>query len=291
MQEIVPGVYMLDDYWGVTPGVIIREGGTLLVDSPPCPQQSRLWRARCRSLSQGETMLVYLDAHPDRTLGSRMLEVPIVAHSATVETFQRRAAIFRVNDANRGYAWELCSQIANMRWMPPQMGFSYRLEINWGGEPLVLENHPGPQKGTVWVFVPDRKVVFVGDSVTVSQPPFLAEADIDAWLASLDLLLAPDYHDYFIVSGRDGLVPLAAVRHMQTFLETVKASTKDLKKTKPTDGEFVAVVTDLLAMWPQPDDEEVARLYRQRVVQGLHAYLTGNGNPSAKQHKHTDDGG
>ncbi len=291
MQEIALDVYVLDDYWGITAGAVIRESGTLLVDSPPCPQHSRLWRARCRGFSRGETALVYLDAHPDRTLGSRMLEAPIIAHSATVDIFRRRAAIFRVNDNNRGHAWELCSQIANMRWMPPQMGFSYRLEIHWGGEPLVLENHPGPQEGAVWVFVPDRRVVFVGDSVTVTQPPFLAEANIDAWLASLDLLLAPDYRDYFIVSGRDGLVPVAAIHHMQKFLMAVKTLAEGLKNAKPTDGEFVSAVAELLAMWPKPEDDAVARLYKRRLVHGLYSYLNGIAHHShAKRHKRANGG-
>jgi len=276
MQEIAPQVFLLDDYRGIVPGMIIRETGTILVDSPPCPQDSRLWRARCRHMSNGSDMLlVYLDAHADRTLGARMLEIPVLAHEYTVQIFRNRAAIFRVQGSPRGEAWERCSQISNMRWAPPQMGVSDRLEIYWGGEPIGVEHHPGPHPGALWVVVPDHKVIFVGDAVTVHQPPFFAHADLSQWLETIDLLMAPDYGDYLIVSGRDGLVPTSALHHMRAFLLATQDRLEPLLANGQPPQAAENLAPELLAMWDFDSEREpdLEAFYLARLRQGLQRYL------------------
>jgi len=50
-----------------------------------------------------------------------------------------------------------------------------------------LEQHPGPSSGAIWVTVPDDKVVFLGDAVLKNQPPFIAHADLPAWIEALEL--------------------------------------------------------------------------------------------------------
>ncbi len=284
MQEIADRVYLLDDYRGITPGIIVRKEGVVLVDSPPCPQDSRLWRARCRNLSDtNNNLLIYLDAHADRTLGARMLEVPVLAHEATVQIFRRRAAIFRVQGASRGEAWERCAQISNMRWTPPQIGITHRLEIYWEEEPVIVEHHPGPHPGALWVLVPDRRVIFVGDTVTVHQPPFLAHADLDAWLEVLDLLLAPDYRDFLIVSGRDGLVPEPALHHMRTFIQTTRDRLTAMAAKGATPEEAAELAPELLRMWdfPVEVEPELDEFYLARLRHGLIRYFTATFFPEA----------
>ncbi len=276
MQEIATNVFLLNDYRGVVPGVIVRKEGTVLVDSPPCPQDSRLWRARCRNLGDSLNMLlVYLDAHADRTLGARMLEVPVVAHEHTVQVFRNRAAIFRVQGNPRGEAWERCAQISNMRWAPPQMGITHRLEVYWDEAPIIIEHHPGPHPGALWVILPDQQVIFVGDAVTVHQPPFLAHADLPLWIEAIDLLLAPDHRDFLIVGGREGLVPGSALSHMRTFLETTHQRLEALAAQKATPEDAAALAPDLLAMWDfdSTHEPDLADFYLARLRQGLQRYF------------------
>ncbi len=277
MQEIARNVFLLNDYRGVIPGIVVRAEGTILIDSPPCPQDSRLWRARCRNLSDGtDTLLVYLDAHADRTLGARMLEVPVLAHEHTVQVFRGRSAIFRVQGSPRGEAWERCSQISNMRWAPPQIGISHRMEIFWDETPVIVEHHPGAHPGALWVMVPDQKVVFVGDAVTLHQPPFLAHADLPSWIEAIETLLSPDYSDFFIVSGRDGLVPTSALHHMLKFLKTTHKAITAIAAKKGTPEDAAGLAPKLLAMWDfdHTREPDLADFYLARLQQGLQRYFT-----------------
>jgi len=259
------------------PGIVVRAEGTILIDSPPCPQDSRLWRARCRNLSDGmNTLLVYLDAHADRTLGARMLEVPVLAHEHTVQVFRGRAAIFRVQGSPRGEAWERCSQISNMRWAPPQIGITHRMEIFWDKAPVVVEHHPGAHPGALWVIVPDQKVVFVGDTVTFHQPPFLAHANLPLWMEAIETLLAPNFGDFLVVSGRDGLVPTSALHHMLEFLQTTHAKIEALAQKGGTPEDAAALAPDLLTMWDfdRVHEPDLPEFYLARLRQGLQRYFT-----------------
>jgi glyoxylase-like metal-dependent hydrolase (beta-lactamase superfamily II) len=52
------------------------------------------------------------------------------------------------------------------------------MALHWDESPVILEHHPGPTIGAMWVILQQEKVVFVGDLVAKNQPPFLAHADL-----------------------------------------------------------------------------------------------------------------
>jgi hypothetical protein len=67
---------------------------------------------------------------------------------------------------------------------------------------VILEHHPGRPRIDLGV-LPAAKILFVGDTLVINQPPFLAQAELGTWLESLDLLLKT-YANFTIVSGRGG---------------------------------------------------------------------------------------
>ena len=85
------------------------------------------------------------------------------------------------------------SHLSNSRQTPP---------IRLIEPEIWIEHHPGPAPGAIWVEIPSKKIVFVGDAVVEHQPPFLADADLPAWIETLSVLRIPKYRDYTIVSGR-----------------------------------------------------------------------------------------
>jgi glyoxylase-like metal-dependent hydrolase (beta-lactamase superfamily II) len=81
----------------------------------------------------------------------------------------------------------------------------------------------------MWAAVPEARVVFIGDTVTVTEPPYFGAAELDAWLASLDALRAKPYRDYKMVAGRDGLVDRDAVNVMARFLRKIPPRLKRMR--------------------------------------------------------------
>ena len=63
MESIGKNVYIEDKYLGVTLGVINQPRGLVLIDAPPSPEDSRMWRASLMGMGNGpERMLIILDS-------------------------------------------------------------------------------------------------------------------------------------------------------------------------------------------------------------------------------------
>ncbi|MCQ3936686.1 MAG: hypothetical protein DPW18_06525, partial [Chloroflexi bacterium] len=162
MQEITKNIYIEDQYPGVTLGVIVTPRGLIQIDAPPSPEEARSWRASLMNLGGGmERVLINMDAHPDRTLGARAMDCTVIAHEKTANIFRTRPSTFKAQGEETGADWESIPGLGSVRWAPPEVSFSDQMTLHWGDSPVLLEHHPGPSNGSIWVRLPQEKIVCV----------------------------------------------------------------------------------------------------------------------------------
>jgi hypothetical protein len=239
MKKITSGVFIDNSYPGVIVGAVPLGEGVLMIDAPLRPEDGRAWLATLRGLKGGsDRILVYLDSHIDRTLGGRVMESTILAHDAVFRQFEDRGAIFKSQIVESGDVWETCTGLSGIRWAAPNLAFSQETRIRWQDAEILLEYHPGPDDGAIWVSLPHEQVIFIGDLVTSSQPPFLSKADLVAWEESLDLL-SKKYKDYIMISSRDGVITDKEIKLMKKYISGVHKQLDRLsrRKSKPEDTE------------------------------------------------------
>ena len=277
MHQIAPGIHYEDLYAGVTLGAVILPHGTMMVDAPLRAEDARSWRSTLNHLSIGSNrILINLDAHLDRTLGSRALDSTIVAHQNTAQVFRNRPSVFKGHSADSGAEWEVSNDVFGTRWALPDITFSDRLHFLWGGPEIILEHHPGPTLGSIWVIIPSAKVMFVGDTILCDQPPFLASADLQAWIASLELL-KDTYKQYTIISGRGGP---NGVKDLRAQLKTLKKILQGMERLarrnaapEKTEGLISNLISDM-SIPPQRREH-----YIQRLRHGLYYYYSQHYQP------------
>ena len=281
MQAIAKDIYIENGYPGVTLGVISLAHGLFQVDAPPSPEDARTWRAALLSLGGGpERLLVNLDAHPDRTLGARAMDCTVVVHEKTAQVFRSRPNTFKAQGEDTGADWEKIPGLGNVRWIMPEITFSQQLTLHWDeNAPIVMEYHPGPSAGAVWVILKHEKVVFVGDAVLRNQPPFLAGADLPAWLETLKLLLSPAYRGWRVVSGRGGLVDVEVVRAQKTYLEKAFNKIEKIANKKSPPEAMENLVAPLLNPFKIPANRH--QQYAQRLRYGLYQYYGRHYHPAS----------
>jgi len=168
-----------------------------------------------------------------------------------------------------------------VRWAPPEISFVSQLSLHWSDTPVILESHPGPTDGAIWVVLPEEKVVFIGDTVIKGQPPFLAHADIPAWLESLEYLQSGEFKGYTVVGGRDGSVSPQAIRSQADTLKKIHTKIEKLGAKKST----AANVTDKLADSTLKEFKPTAakhKQYSQRLRFGLRNYYARHYVPSSR---------
>lgn len=271
MQAIGKYVFIEDQFPGVTLGAIALPHGLVQIDAPPALEDSRTWRASLLNTGSGpDRVLINLDAHPDRTLGARAMECTVIAHEKTASVFRTRPLTFKSQGDDTGADWEHLIGLGNIRWAPPEISFTHSMSLNWGDTTILLEHHPGPSAGAIWVILPAEKIIFVGDAVLKNQPPFLEGANLPVWLEALDLL-ARQYQDYTLVSGRSGVVTQTVVKNQVEYLQRVQSDLDALAQKGATSEEAAeALVQPLLALCKAPAHKQ--KQYAQRLRYGLSHY-------------------
>jgi glyoxylase-like metal-dependent hydrolase (beta-lactamase superfamily II) len=281
MQEIGPGIYYKTGYSGVTIGALILGGGTLLVDAPLRVEDSRSWQAILKNHGGiSNWILVNLDPHPDRTIGSRLLDCPVIAHEHSAQDFRNRPPIYKSQNIEIGAEWEICPDLISSRWVSPDITFTERIVFHWSGSEIFAEYHPGPALGASWVVFPEKKVAFVGDAVVLDQPPFLGDADIPTWVETLELLLSSQYRSYALISGRGGLVSVDNIRTQRSLLKKINKKLGTLWNDRAPVSELFKMIPGIMAEYNMP--RQRAGLYEQRLRYGLERYYTRYTEPVEK---------
>jgi len=268
MQQIEQGIYFEDAFLGVTVGAMVFSHGVIAIDAPLRAEDVRSWRSAMNNYRGGSNrLLVNLDAHADRTLGTRALECTIVAHQKAALVFRNRPTIFKGLSVETGAVWETYSDAIGMRWAPPDITFTKKMSLHWGGPEIVLEHQPGPTPGSIWVVIPDAHTVFVGDAVVINQPPFLAQADLTAWLESLNSLLKV-YSGFHIVSGRGGLATPDDIRSLQKILKIAVEEIGQMAASNTEPQAILDLASKLLHKYSA--SSKLRELYATRLRYGLY---------------------
>jgi glyoxylase-like metal-dependent hydrolase (beta-lactamase superfamily II) len=268
MEQIIDGVFIETGFSGVTLGAIVRGEHTLLVDSPIKPEDVRSWRTTVQTLSSNSTrLLVNLDGHVDRTVGTRAMDCIVVAQEKTTQMFRNRPASIKPQEPETGSDSERCGNLGPIRWALPEITFSDKLELAWGDSPVLLEHHPGSAPGAVWVILPEEKVIFVGDAVIPNQPPFLAQADLPAWQESLKLLVEK-YKNYIVIGGRSGNVSHEQIRWQIKLLQTIHDKLTTLADKKAQPDAIEQLIPSLLSKISSDE----STFYYKRLRWGIKQY-------------------
>jgi glyoxylase-like metal-dependent hydrolase (beta-lactamase superfamily II) len=276
MQEIAPKVHIETAITGVTLGVITWPHMQVLIDTPFQQEDIRTWRTTLHNLHpRGERMVVCLDDHMDRTIGSRSFDCVVVGHDRLAQLFKDRPVTFKSQGNDTGSEWEANNLTGSTRWYVPEITFSDRMDLNWDDHVLVLEHRPGSSAAAIWATLPAEKVIFLGDAVITNAPPFLATANITDWMESLKTLLKSEYKEYTLVSGRNGVISQNDIKEQVKVLEKIDKQMEKLSGKSVLSNDVDKAAQGLLKHMKVPRDREQQHFNRLRwgIIQYLrHQY-------------------
>lgn len=282
MDSISKQVFIEEQYPGVTLGVISNSYGLIQIDAPPSPEDGRSWRAALMGLGGGpERILINLDPHPDRTLGVRAMDCSVIAHEKTAQVFRNRPSTFKAQSDDTGANWESLSGLTGIRWVSPEISFTDNMTMHWDDMSILLESHPGPNPGAIWVVLPEEKIVFIGDAVLKNQPPFLTNADLPAWLETLALLQSKKFSDFTVISGRDGAVSSPVINSQVDFIKDAHKRLEKLSKKKQKPDMTESLVQPLLSKFKASGARQ--KQYTQRLSYGLRNYYSRHYHPGTNK--------
>ena len=270
MRKLRSGVLLATKYQGVIAGAVPSSRGLLLVDCPLRTDDGREWAADLASHGRSR-YLALLDHHPDRALGARIFELPIVAHEATLQTMRGWPDAFKGSARPIGAEADRLKRVTGVSKAVPDLSFSTELTLHLGDREVLFWHRPGPTAGSMWVILPEAEIAFIGDTVTVSEPPYVGEADLASWLDSLDELRSKAFSSFLLISGRDGVIQREAVTEMARFLRKVQLR---LKRLSGRPESAARVAKGLIRSYRIPSTRREQVLLRlQSGLRGLYARL------------------
>jgi glyoxylase-like metal-dependent hydrolase (beta-lactamase superfamily II) len=83
-------------------------------------------------------------------------------------------------------------------FVAPTLGYEDSMNLYLGARRIQVRSLPGHTGGDSIVVVPDAKIVFAGDLLFHNMLPTLIDASTQAWIDTLDLLLARNADDTFV---------------------------------------------------------------------------------------------
>lgn len=266
MHKLAGNVYVENSFNGVTVGAIVTKDGIIVVDTPTRPSDARTWREKLLTLSPKPILYVInTDHHRDRVLGNQWFDAPVIAHDWVGERMRLYPELVKSAGFDIAADYELMRELAGVRVMPPHITFSNELTLLRGDREIIVQHVPAQSRGAAWVLVPDASVVFTGDSVVLDTHPRFADADLEAWMGSLDELRKAKYPAKTIVPGRGKPIDKAGVKFTLDYLKAARKKLDTLTKGGRTRADSATIAAELIKQFPVPDAQRDVLARRLRA--------------------------
>jgi cyclase len=212
-------------------------GRSLVVDCGYTPAAARDLRGAAEELAGPVELLVITHAHFDHYAGSQAFaDVPILATERTraeiaangpariaglqaeMDTYLAELEERDAPDWEQQQGQAIAAEIPGLTFTPPTEAFASDLDL---GAAKVIECGTGHSSSDSVVWMPEARVLFAADLISVDTHPNLVHGDPQAWLRILDRLdaLRPER----VVPGHGPPAGPEAIAGARTYIETLLA--------------------------------------------------------------------
>jgi cyclase len=207
MHKVSPGVIVFVHPEGRSNcGMIHTTDGVVLVDTTARPVDIQAYLALA-GLSAADICLILLThSHSDHTSGIPLFDCPVLAHKLT-----RQRIVKRGTDRAKTQ-------------MPTEV-FQDRRDLDIGGVKMEVIHAGGHTPGSSVVWLPETRVLFVGDLIFEGRYPFLATAHVPHLMEALRWI--PSFGAQVVVPGHGILCGNEEVLGQLDYIERTWARTAE----------------------------------------------------------------
>ena len=145
------------------------------------------------------------------------------------------------------YKRQIQAQFTDIQIIVPNITFSHRLDIVRGGRDIRIIKVGGHTAATSVVWLPNERLLFVGDAVWVDQHPYMAQANSKEWLDGLTFIrkLKADR----ILPGRGPVCGREATERMSEYIRFMRHRVRVNHRQARNKQETVAAVVREMSGW------------------------------------------
>ncbi len=221
IKEIAQGVFAETDTRGCNPGFVVTSDGVVVIDTPQLPASA----VRMRKQAEKHGPIKYLintEHHVDHIFGNFFFNGAgiVVAHRRVLEQFMvvypeinpfeyAKEAVPTNDPDDAAFFPDQKTYFENMN--KPTLTFEGNMTLRQGDTTFQLISTPGHTDGQIAVFIPERKVLFTGDTIFNGVQTWHYASNIEQWISSLRKLKQLDAN--IVVPGHG---PVCSMREIDT---------------------------------------------------------------------------
>ena len=231
----------------------------MLVDTPLIPAQAMDWRTQIEDEYPDTPFLCLIntDHHRGHALGNQyFLPVRVMAHERAYKEMSGYTENFkeRVRNSFKREP-EIQSQLNNIIIVPPDLTFTQRSTLLYGGRRIELVYVGGHTPATCIVWLPEEKVCFVGDIVWVDQHPYMAQGNTLEWLRALEYIR--ELGAEFLIPGHGPVVGPEATIRVGEYIEFMRGRVRDYYRAGKNKNETKSgLVSEMVEWFPVPPERK-----------------------------------
>jgi len=267
MQELAQGVFLETALRGANVGFVVTDEGVIGIDTPVLPEQAKHWR-RGMSRVSGDKPVIYMintDHHRGHIMGNQFfLPAPVVAHERAWRDMRGYGDNFKqrvIDSFKREPELKAQFSLPAMRIIRPQVTFSKQLTIRKGGREIRLIHIGGHTAATSVTWLPEERVLFVGDTIWIDEHPYMAQAGIQAWVDGLELIKTLEAK--FIIPGHGEPCTHKEVDYMISYLTHTQARVRDCYEQGTGKHETAAELVEELRGWFEVPQNRRSKIHSQ----------------------------
>ncbi len=257
LHEIANGVWIIPDQYRIplvpNLGIIEGERSVLVVDTGMGRENARKVLDKAREIAKGRPLFLTLTHfHPEHGFGHQ-----VFAGEATILYNRRQRDELRAKgpgylDMFRGFGEHVAKCLVDVQFVDPDLVYDGRLTMELGGRAVeLIEMGPAHSMGDQVVWLPEERVVFVGDLVETGVfpivpffPPDDADVNGNKWIRVLRRIAA--LGPKTVVTGHGDIGGIELIQIAERYLTDMGRQVAALKGSGVPEDDVVATLEPVI---------------------------------------------
>ncbi|MBW1698986.1 MAG: MBL fold metallo-hydrolase [Deltaproteobacteria bacterium] len=191
MEKINGNIWVETEYFGANIGIVKTSLGCVLIDTPMNPSDQDHLIKEVKNNELGEiTWIITTDHHLDHFMGASFLPGKLISHHAVRGRFMK--AFGPIEKIVKRVSWsdpKGAKRLRDFQIKEPLITFDGGLRLFFDRVTIHLKPFTGHTPHTICVRIEPEGVLFTGDNVVNSIPPFFHDAEEPLkWIDSLEAM-------------------------------------------------------------------------------------------------------
>ncbi len=192
MEEIKEGIYTETEFLGCNPSFVVTAEGIVMIDAPQRPDQAFRWRKEIETFGR-VAYLINTDHHRDHAIGDYYFDAETIMHEETLKKLTAPEYVGFCKTWVELLDPQSRPMIDHYFVRKPKVTYTDRMTLYMGKDIFEMIHVRSHTADETLVYMPEKKVLFTGDTVCTNGIPSLYESYPLEWLDALQLIEGLDF--------------------------------------------------------------------------------------------------